>query len=147
MQSKIPAGERMLVMLDDAYWFDFKRNRIDLIDLPGAASPPPGMPLDDDERLVSYLADQGYRYLAFVRSTSSKSLYRRDHWTKIRNSAKAEEIWRRSAPYYLDTFDRLDGLAKSRRVLYDDGSMVALDLATKVQPAAPAPANPDDDRE
>jgi hypothetical protein len=147
LQAKIPAGARMLVMLDDAYWFDFKRNRIDLVDLPGAASPPPGMPLDDDERLVKYLADQGYRYLVFVRSTASKSLYKRDHWTRIRNSAKAEEIWKRSAPYYLDTFDRFDSLAKSRQVLHDDGAMVALDLQTKVQPAAPPPAAPDNDTE
>lgn len=146
LQAKIPAGERMIVMLDDAYWFDFKRNRIDLVDLPGAASPPPGMPLDDDERLAKYLLDQGYHYLAFVHFNASKSLYKRDHWIKIRNSSKAEEIWKKSAPYYLDTFDRFDGLSKSRRVVYDDGVMVAVDLTSKnpppPPPAAPPPEEP-----
>jgi hypothetical protein len=93
------------------------------------------MPLDDDERLVKYLADQGYRYLAFVRSTASKSLYKRDYWSRVRNQANAQEIWRKSAPYYIDTFDRFDGLAKSRERLYDDGTMVALDLGTRAKPA------------
>jgi hypothetical protein len=132
MQEKIPAGAPMLVMLDEAFWFDFSRNRIDIIDLPGAASPPPGMPLDDDDRLASYALEHGYRYLAFVLPTASRALYRRDVWEKqLSNPNDGLEIWRLTAPVYLHTFDRLTGLAKSRLKLYDDGTMVAVDLGAR----------------
>src|SRR6185295_4125127 len=111
-------------MLDEPLWFDFRRNPIDIVDLPGAVSPAPGMPLDDDEKLATYLHDRGYRYVAFVRAAASKSLYRRTHWTRLLTAP--EEIWRKSAPFYLKMFDRWDGLAASRAHLYDDGQMVAL---------------------
>jgi hypothetical protein len=130
MQATIPAGPRVLALLDDAYWLDFRRNRVDLLDLPGAASPAPGMPLDDDEKLASYLQAQGYRYVAFVRPTVSRELYRRDLWQK-QLAHPTEEIWRLSAPFYLNTFDRLEGLARSRAHLFDDGQMVALDLEAR----------------
>ena len=130
LQASIPAGAPLLVMLDDSYWLDFKRNPINLVDLPGASSPAPGMPLDDDENLASYLQKKGYRYLAFVRANASKSLYKRDVWRNHLSSS--EQIWRLTAPFYLSAFDRFDGLAKSRKHLFDDGHMVALDLA---QPA------------
>jgi hypothetical protein len=136
LQGRIPTGAPMLVMLDDPFLLDFGRNRIDLVDLPGAASPAPGMPLDDDEKLASYLLAHGYRYLAFVRPSASKSLYRRDHWQRQLNDMKTEEIWRQSAPFYLSTFDRFESLARSRAVLFDDAGMVALDLAAR-GPRAP----------
>jgi hypothetical protein len=140
MQAAIPAGEPWLVMLDEPFWLDYRRNPINLVDLPGASSPAPGMPLDNDEALAGYLKAQGYRYLAFVRSTASKSLYRREHWNKqLTNPSQELEIWRLSAPFYLKTFDRFDGLAKSRLKVYDDGTMVALDLETKAQVEKPAP--------
>ena len=137
LQAAIPAGAPLIVMLDEPFWLDYKRNPINSIDLPGAASPAPGMPLDDDEALVRYLKGQGYRYLAFVRSTSSKSLYRRDTWHKHLTSSTTLEIWRMSAVFYLNTFDRFDGLAKSRLKVFDDGQMVALDLETLVEAAPP----------
>jgi hypothetical protein len=122
LQKSIPAGAPMLVMLEEPFWLDFRRNPIDIVDLPGSVSPPPGMPLDDNEKLVQYLAAQGYRYLAFVRSTGSQnSLYRRTHGSQ---SGPDALIW-------LKTFDRFEGLIKSRASLYDDGKMIALDLATR----------------
>jgi hypothetical protein len=136
LQGTIPAGVPLLVMVDESFWFDFRRNRVDLVDLPGAASPEPGMPLEDDEKLVSYLKGQGYRYIAFVRSTASKSLYQRDHWNKVLVKP-GPEIWKLSAPFYLKMFDRFDSLAKSRLRLYEDANMMALDLGTPAK--APEP--------
>jgi hypothetical protein len=129
LQAKVPAGAKMLVMLDEPFWLDFRRNRVDILDLPGAVSPRPGMPLTDDQSMVDYLAARGYRYVAFVRPAVSKSLYRRTHWA--RELANPDlPIWKISATFYLNTFDRFESLAKSRSNLYDDGQMVALDLAT-----------------
>jgi hypothetical protein len=138
LQAAIPEGAPLIVMLDEPFWLDYHRNPINSIDLPGAASPAPGMPLDDDEALVSYLKGQGYRYLAFVRSTSSKSLYRRDTWHKHLTSSTTAEIWKLSAVFYIKTFDRFDSLAKSRLKVFDDGQMVALDLETLATPATTA---------
>jgi len=126
LQASVPAGARMLVMVDEPIWFDFRRNPIDIVDLPGSVSPAPGMPLDDDEKLVTYLHNLGYRYVAFVRADNSKSLYRRPHWKNLLTGS--EEIWRKSAPFYLHMFERWDGLASSRAHLFDNGTMVALDL-------------------
>jgi hypothetical protein len=126
LQNNVPQGARMLVMVDEPLWFDFHRNPIDIVDLPGAVSPAPGMPLDDNEKLATYLHNRGYRYVAFVRPAASKSLYRRTHWTKMLTAS--EEIWRKSAPFYLNMFDRWDGLASSRAHLFDNGQLVALDL-------------------
>jgi hypothetical protein len=130
LQGTIPAGAKMLVMLDEPFLFNFRRNQIDIVDLPGAASPRPGMPLDDDEKLARYLRDKGYRYVAFVRPASSKSLYRRTVWTRNLTSGVLP-IWKLSAPFYLNMFNRWDGLAGSRAHLYDDGQMVALDLEAR----------------
>jgi len=132
LQDSVPAGARMLAMVDEPFWFDFRRNPIDIVDLPGAVSPAPGMPLDDDEKLATYLHGRGYRYVAFVRPASSKSLYRRTHWARELASPDAP-IWKQSAPFYLNIFDRWDGLATSRTHTYDDGQIVALDLESRAK--------------
>ena len=132
LQATVPPGAKFLVMLDEPFWLNFRRNRIDIVDLPGATSPPPGMPLEDDEKLATYLHNLGYRYAAFVRPASSRSLYKRTLWT--RNLTAGElPIWKQSAPFYLKMFDRWDGLALTRAHLYDDGAMVALDLETRIK--------------
>jgi hypothetical protein len=129
LQATIPAGAPVLVMLDEPFWMDFRRNPVLLVDLPGAASPAPGMPLDEDEAMVRYLEAQGLRYLAFVRATKSASLYQRGSWEQAAKTGAP--IWKAAAPFYVRMFDRCDSLLKSRRVLYDDGEMVVLDLEAR----------------
>ena len=135
LQAKVPAGAPLLVMLDQPFWLDFRRNKIALLDLPGQVSPPPGMSFDDDEELVRYLAGQGFRFLAFVRSSGSKGAYRRRIWEQMLGPPPAP-LWAQSAPRYLKAFDRLESLSRSRVRVYDDGKMVVLDLARPV-PAPP----------
>jgi hypothetical protein len=136
MQGAIPPGAPLLVMLDEPFWLDFRRNPISLVDLPGAVSPPPGMPLDDDQALVDYLVARGFHYLAFVRPSASASLYKRDTWARLANESQ-EPIWKLEAPFYLHMFDRVESLEKSRAHLFDDGRMVALDL-DRPRPKEPA---------
>ena len=116
-----------MVMLDRPYWLDFQRNPIAVVDLPGYVSPPPGMPLDDDEALVRYLQTQGFRYLAFVRSTRSECVYGRGGWERMLQSG----LWGKAVPLILKIFDRFESLMTSRAHLYDDSKMVVLDLATR----------------
>jgi hypothetical protein len=128
LQASVPVGAPLLTMVDEPFWLDFRRNPIQVLDMPGHVSPPPGVPLADDEALVAYFAREGFRYLAFVRPTASSNLYRRDKWTRMIGPL-APPLWRKAAPRYLQLFDRLESLAASRVRLHDDGKMVVLDLA------------------
>jgi hypothetical protein len=136
LQASIPAGAPLLVMLDRPFWLDFRRNPIEVIDMPGQVSPPPGIPFDDDEALVAYLAMHGFRYLAFVRSTASENQYSRKGWQRLLGPPPSP-LWGRAAPFVLRLFDRFESLSRSRVRLYDDGALVALDLATRTDARAP----------
>jgi hypothetical protein len=129
IQARVPAGAPLLVMLDRPYWLDFERNPIDVIDLPGQVSPPPGMAFEDDEALADYLAAQGFRYVAFVRSTASENQYGREGWLRMLGPPPSP-FWGKAAPFVLKLFDRLESLSVSRIRLYDDDKVVLLDLAT-----------------
>ena len=45
----------------------------------------------------------------------------------------SDPIVKATTPFYLHTFDRFESLLKSRRTLYDDGRMVALDLGSPIK--------------
>ncbi len=129
MQEDVPAGERMLVMIERPYHLDYARNPILHLDLPGAASPRPGLPLGRGaEAIAEYLQSLGLRYFAFVRPDKAENeLYRRAHWA--RQLTGRWRIWRETAPSFLHMLDAVDALAASRRRIHDDGHLVVVDLA------------------
>jgi hypothetical protein len=141
LQARVPEAAAIAVMADRPFWFDFGRNRIDVLDLPGNVSPPPGLPLDSEEALVKYLTRNGYYYLAFIRSTQSEGVYLRKGWVQMLGPPPSP-LWGNAAPRYLKTFDHFENLMKSRIRLYDDGKMVLLDLTRLIgrpdRPAAPS---------
>jgi hypothetical protein len=132
MQAAVPAGARLLVMIERPYMLDFTRNRVDILDQPGAASPAPGIPLaEGPDATASYLQAQGIRYFAFARPDRAQTpLYSRSHWRDMASSSS--ELWRVTAHVYLDTFQVVDRLAQTRRVLYDDGRLVVVDLDQRI---------------
>ena len=98
-QASIPAGERILVSLKDAFLVDFSRNPIWHFNHPGMVSPPPGLPVPADrsaldelliertaelppaapsEPLVRYLRLVGVDYLIFQRRSARRRLVDRD---------------------------------------------------------------------
>jgi hypothetical protein len=98
------------------------------MDMCAAVSPPPGFPyFRGPEAIASYLAGQSIRYLAFVRQERSISLYRREVW--LAHQADPRSEGHPFAPLYLDIFDNFAALARTRKHLYDDGTLVLLDLA------------------
>jgi hypothetical protein len=135
LQASIPPGAGVLTMLDRAYWLDFRRNKIDAIDLPGMVSPRPGLPLDSDDAFVAYLLDHQLRYFAFVRKESSIELYRNATWVSLsRNPDPSQRIL---APLFFKAFERADSLARTRTKVFERDGMVVVDLAT---PAGHPPA-------
>lgn len=134
LQSAVPAGETMLVMLDEPYHLDFARNRVLNFDMPGYSSPKPGMPyFQGPEAVADYLRGQRIRYLAFVRPDASHALYKREVW--FRRMLNEEEYWRAASPYFIDFFDTLAALSRSRARLHDRDGMIVLDLETRAAPA------------
>ncbi len=129
MQAAVPPGAALLVMIDRPYLLDFARNPIELLDQPGAASPAPGLPLlAGSAKVAAYLQALGIRYLAFVRPEKAVSpLYSRTGWTAFQSAGTP--VWQHTATYFLAAFDVLNDLAKQRHRLYDDGTLVVLDLA------------------
>jgi hypothetical protein len=132
LQDAIPEGEPIAVMVDEFGNFDFERNRIESLDMVGAISPRPGLPLHEGpDAVADYLASQGYRYAIVVHPEAAAYLYRRDTWVK--NAANGDPIWKRSAGHYIAAFDDFDALRKSRVHVADAGPMTALDLTRRAE--------------
>ena len=127
MQNEVPAGERMLVYMSTPALLDFRRNRIDVIDWPGEASPPPGMPVRaGGEKIAEYLLGQKIRYLAY--SYRLEAGFPPQQYVVYVSPVLGRIISRQAA----DSFafqDALSELMQTRRRIYDDGSNVLLDLS------------------
>lgn len=81
LQSRIPAGERILVMVDTPYMLDFSRNKIFNVESVGLCSPFGGLPFfKGPEELKRYLVKNNINYVLFVHSESALMYYRRDYW-------------------------------------------------------------------
>jgi hypothetical protein len=129
LQSHVPPGERLLIMLDFPYMLDYSRNAIFNIDTAAAISPPPGFPyFQGSESVARYLRQVGIRYVAFVRPDQSVYLFSRKQWEKELRGT--QPLWHAQAPIFLDMFSNFDQLAASYKVLYETPSgLVVLDLA------------------
>jgi len=130
VQSFVPAGKAMAIMVDDPYYFDFSKNPIFNIDMPGYSSIKPDMPyFEGPEPLAAYFLAHDIRYFVYVRPEFSHWLYQREFW--FGRMFNEEEIWRICAPYFVDLIDNLGELRKSRAVLHEENGIVVLDLASR----------------
>lgn len=130
LQELVPEGAPLLVMLDEPHHLDYSRNVIINLDLPGIASPAPGLPsFQGPEALGSYLRALGLRYVAFVNPERSRFAYRRSTW--VSRVFDSETIWRVYAPYMLDTMDSVAALAQRRAPLLERDGMTLIDLGGK----------------
>jgi hypothetical protein len=134
LQDTVPAGERMLVMVDQTHLLDYARNDILNFDEPGALSPPPGTPFHQGpEALAAYFLSINVRYIAFVIGESSPE-YRYSMWRDRAAQPVPPKnrggLYRSMAQWYLDVFDNLISLTKSRKVLFHEFDIWVLDLST-----------------
>jgi hypothetical protein len=130
LQALLPAGAPLVVMLDEPFHLDHRRNPIANLDTPGFASPGPGMPFfEGAEAVAGYFGSQDVRYLAFVRGDRSRYMYRRDYW--LHRMFFDTELWRMQAAYAVDCIDNLAALAATRRVLFERDGIVLVDLEAR----------------
>jgi hypothetical protein len=129
VQESVPPGEKILARLERPYHLDFRRNPVYIVDYPGSASPPPGMPFyRGPEALAEYLAGQSIRYVAYSYSTEC-AFQRQFHRKRLLPTA---DPWARcQAEHTFDFQDNLADLMKTRRVLYDDSDIVVIDLSLR----------------
>ncbi len=139
LQAAVPAGSRLAVMVDDPAYLDFARNDVANLDTPGFASEAPGLPaFRGPDALRAYFLGVGIRYVAFVRTDSSRYIYRRGFLVgRLFNDT---EMFQTMSAYAIDTIDSLAALATQTTVLYDHDGLVLLDLGAD-RPTPPGPAD------
>jgi hypothetical protein len=160
LQASIPPGKRLLISHEDGFLLDFSRNSIWSLDLPGMASPPPGLPVADDpsalrqfveraeadrfvlplsalpasgaaDRVLAYLREVGVDYVAFPRRGESAFYLRIQH-------IDAYPIWRRTVQSVSVLVHReLLELPSKCQSVYDDGEVLVLDLHRDTTPITP----------
>jgi hypothetical protein len=128
LQSSIPPGEKLAILTDEPFYFDYRRNPIWNLDMPCFSSMPPGMPcLQGSEPLERYFRGLGVRYMVFVRSQYSRYHYRRDYALDL--FVRHDELWRVYSPYLIDFIDSLADLDKRHREVYSERGIAVIDLA------------------
>ncbi len=128
MQAAVPERARVLTAIDHPFVLDFRRNDIANVDVPGAASPDPGMPFfKGAEALKRYLLDQGISHVAFRDfQVPGGCLYNRRLWEFHRNGPSAE--WRMASRFYLDFMDNIETLTRSTSPLFNAGGLIVIKL-------------------
>jgi hypothetical protein len=135
LQRTVPEHATLLVILDQPFRLDFRRNRIFSWDQPGAVSPPPHLPIGQgSDALARYLLGQGVRYVAYCYGTSPH--YNHSWLNLLRGTVpphdgmSAGPVLRNLARAYVDIFANLQKLTATRKQLYDHYGTYVLDLAT-----------------
>ncbi|AFY79446.1 MAG: hypothetical protein IGR93_13165 [Hydrococcus sp. C42_A2020_068] len=126
MQQSIPESTTILVRLEKPFLLNFKRNQIFVVDWPGGASPPPGMPFfQGSEVLADYLVSKSIKYVVY--SYAKEAGFPRQQ--AIESLKPNVHVWFRTIAHHtLDFQDNLIKLSKTRKKIYDDGDIFILDL-------------------
>lgn len=132
MERAIPTDSGTIATVDDTFLLDYRTHHIDIADFPGAASLPPGWPgHSDGEALARYLLSHHIRYLAH---SYSKDEADEGHLLSTMNDKSITQWIRSESATGFDSHRQYRELARTRRHLYDDGSLYVLDLATLAAP-------------
>jgi hypothetical protein len=135
VQESIPEGAAALVRHAKPFLFSFARNRVFLIDWPGASSLPPGMPLDTTARLAEYLRGCGVSFVVY--SYGDEAGFPSDDEKLLARLEPGEHPWWQSRARLTFAFHRLlDGLPALCGTVYDDGHTWVADLRAPRVPAS-----------
>ena len=126
-QRSVPDGDVILERVTKPFLLDFARNPVFMVDYPGGASPPPGMPFRrGPEALSSYLLKKSIRYVIYSYGDEAQ-FSRKEYGERL---GPHNHPWIRSeAEHTFDFQDSLSLLGSSARRTYDDGDLFLLDLS------------------
>ena len=124
IQATIPVNKKVLLRTAYNYAFNFKRNEIQIADFPGAASPPPGVPLfGSGKEFKDYLLSQNIKYVIFQYSGL---------FDKESNSGRLDadfNSWLKVEAENAFAFhDRMLEIVPTSQVLFDNGTIVAIQV-------------------
>lgn len=127
-QAAVPAGDKLLVLVNHPFTLDYRRNVIVNVDVPGAVSPDPGMPFfQGPGALKAYLKGQSIRALAFRDfAAPGGCLYGRDIW--LGHAQGDNPMWRAQSKFYLDLMDNVLKLAAAEKVVHRDRGLTVIAL-------------------
>lgn len=129
LQQAVPAGAIILARLDRNFLFNFKRNPIYIIDSPGIASPPPGLPYGQgSEVLANYLLAHNVRYVAYSYGNEANFGFAN---AGSMLQPHVNPLLRGETLGSFDFQDNLQQLGTTRKIIYDDGKNFVLDLKTR----------------
>jgi hypothetical protein len=127
LQSHMEVGAKAVMMVDEPFRFDLRRNEMLSLDIGGGMGPSPGYPaFKGAEALASYLVSHGVRYIVYVDFAHSAQLYLRRDWQN--HLAKTGYFLQGEAPYMLDAMNSIEALAASRTVVHSQDWMNLVDL-------------------
>lgn len=129
MQDLVPPGETLLVATDNPYLIDYSRNRTVNLDLPGAASPAPGMPFfRGAEAMRRYLLAKGVHYLLFADGWQREPcVFDRGRYTSP-TLRQEDPLVQLQARYILDFLDNMASLSAGEATLARRGHYTLLNL-------------------
>jgi len=128
MVKSIPNGEKIIARLEKPYLLPFRNHNIYIVDYPGGASLPSGMPFrKGSEPLAEYLLSKSIRYVMYSYANHCQF---GDQYLERLNLRLS---WIRSeAEHTFDFQDNLVQLARTRKKIYDDGDIYILDLTQRI---------------
>ncbi|MGE0547516.1 MAG: hypothetical protein AB7O24_09005 [Kofleriaceae bacterium] len=130
MQAAMPVGARVMTIVDYAGYFDFARNDLVVMDMPGWSALEPGYPaFETAEAVRNYFRGLGFRYVAWVTPDTSAALYRRSLW--VQRLHMDNEVSRTMAAYLIFTIDAMRELANTQELVFDEDGYVVIDLETR----------------
>ncbi len=139
MERAIPSGfdqapdgatDGTIATVDFPFLLDFRSHAIDIADIPGAASLPPGWPSrSNGDALAVYLLSHHLRYLALSFDTFTLPNVALREQEELADPNTTQWI-RSEAQIRLASYRQFVQLLHSRRHIYDHGDLIVLDLAT-----------------
>lgn len=128
LQASLPVGAVVLTYLDKPFLLDFKRNQIYIVDAPGDASLPPGMPFYKGAKaLADYLLSKKIRFVAY--SYNSPLMINQQNNSRMFQGTM--NAWLRSLAFAaMDFQDNLAQLHQSHKIIFEDNKNWLIDLAS-----------------
>ena len=139
-QHILPVGATALEDTGYSFSFDFSRNRIFILDWPGASAPPPGWPYGASANgLAAFLKNNSVQYVIFDYSYAENMDVGMCDTLELprKTSAEGRELGK------LDvlTHEQMYALMHSYRTIYDDGKIAVIDLNQITDPVAASRRN------
>jgi hypothetical protein len=123
VQKVVPEGETVLTHLDKPFLLDFSRNNVLIIDAPGTASLPPGMPFfQGSAKLSSYLLRQSIRYFMF--NHPSKAPIQKN-WKQTDSSTWIGRL----KQHYFDLQGNITHISQEKKILHNGSKLTLVDLS------------------